>query len=65
MADVQRVVHVQMRFPQGGVVLNYRAAPTIAARLATELTRHGVDVQIDDQVTEALADLPNADLWTQ
>ncbi|WP_156959656.1 hypothetical protein [Nocardia sp. BMG51109] len=52
-----------MRFPQGGVVLDYRAASTIAARLATELTRHGVDVHIDDQVTDALADLPNADLW--
>ncbi|BCK57302.1 hypothetical protein NWFMUON74_50740 [Nocardia wallacei] len=56
---------MQMRFPQGGVVLDYRAAPTIAARVATEMPRHGVDVHIDDQVTDALADLPNADLWTQ
>ncbi|WP_232110588.1 hypothetical protein [Nocardia wallacei] len=65
MPEIQRVVHVQMRFPQGGVVLDYRAAPTIAARVATEMPRHGVDVHIDDQVTDALADLPNADLWTQ
>ncbi len=65
MAEAQNTVHLQMRFLQGGVVLHYRTAPAIAARVATELTRHGILVHIDDQVTEALADLPNAELWSQ
>ncbi|RDI44988.1 hypothetical protein DFR68_1149 [Nocardia mexicana] len=64
MAEIPNTVHVQMRFPQGGAVLNYRASPSIAARVATELARHGIDVHIDDNVTETLADLPNAELWS-
>ena len=65
MAEAQNTVHVQMRFLPGGVVLHYRTAAAIAVRVATELTRHGIIVHIDDQVTDALADLPNAELWSQ
>ncbi|RDI49435.1 hypothetical protein [Nocardia mexicana] len=64
MAETRTPVRVQMRFPHGGVVLRYRATPTIAARLATELPQHGVDVHIDDEVTDLLADLPHPELWS-
>jgi hypothetical protein len=63
MVETSDTVHVQLRFPQGGVVLHYRAAAPIAERVALELGRHGVDVHIDDDVDGALADLPNAELW--
>ncbi|MBF6171929.1 hypothetical protein [Nocardia blacklockiae] len=57
-------VHLQLRFPYGGTVLDYRASPTVAAGVAAEFTRRGVEVRVDDAVTERLADLPHAELWT-
>ncbi|WP_280264692.1 hypothetical protein [Nocardia wallacei] len=63
MSETRAPVRVQMRFSHG-VVLRYRTAPTIAARLATELPQHGVDVHIDDEVTDLLADLPHPELWS-
>ncbi|WP_280264753.1 hypothetical protein [Nocardia wallacei] len=57
-------MHVQLRFPPGGAVLDYRASRAIAVRLAAEFGLHGVDVRVDDQVTGALADLPNPELWS-
>ncbi|MBB5918253.1 hypothetical protein BJY24_007165 [Nocardia transvalensis] len=64
MAGEFDTVHVQLRFRQGGAVLDYRATPVIAFRLATELEPHGIDVRVDDDVTDALADLPHAELWS-
>ncbi len=55
---------MQLRFPPGGAVLDYRASRAIAVRLAAEFGLHGVDVRVDDQVTGALADLPNPELWS-
>jgi len=43
----------------------YRTGGVVVLWVATELTRHGIIVHIDDEVTETLADLPNAELWSQ
>ncbi|UFS97081.1 hypothetical protein [Nocardia huaxiensis] len=56
-------VHVRVRFPRGGVVLDYRATRAVADRLVIEFGRHGVSVTIDDQVHEGLAALPHAQEW--
>ncbi|WP_024802680.1 hypothetical protein [Nocardia sp. BMG51109] len=57
-------VHIQLRFARGGAVLDYRASPVAAARIADELARHDVEVRVDDAVTDELADLPHAELWS-
>jgi hypothetical protein len=56
-------VHLRLRFPLGGAVLDYRAEHTVARRVAAELSRHGVDVSIDDNLRTGLTDLPHAELW--
>ncbi|NNH71336.1 hypothetical protein HLB23_15945 [Nocardia uniformis] len=56
-------VHVRLRFPEGGAVVEYRAPASVARRLADELGRHGVVVTIDDDVHAMLTDLPTTDLW--
>ncbi len=57
-------VHVQLRFRHNGAVLDYRASRVAAANLATELVQHGVEVRVDEDVDDALADLPFAELWS-
>ncbi|WP_433714069.1 hypothetical protein ACQP2U_07910 [Nocardia sp. CA-084685] len=58
-------VHVRrLRFPDGGAAVDYRTADAIAHRLATDLTRHGVTVTIDNEVHDNLPTLPNTEIWT-
>ncbi len=61
--DMAKKVHLQLRFPLGGAVLDYRAERSVAHRVAAELSRHGVDVSIDDNLRTGLADLPHEELW--
>ncbi|MBF6177220.1 hypothetical protein [Nocardia otitidiscaviarum] len=56
-------VHVRLRFPEGGAVVEYRATEPVARRLAHDLGRHGVIVTIDNDVHPQLSDLPTTDLW--
>ncbi|MCP2289824.1 hypothetical protein ACFYT3_26980 [Nocardia amikacinitolerans] len=58
-------VRVRLRFPDGGAVLEYRAAAAVARRLSVELGRYGVSVTVDDQVHAELTALPNTELWTR
>ncbi|WP_280391328.1 hypothetical protein [Nocardia wallacei] len=55
---------MQLRFRHNGAVLDYRASRVAAANLATELVQHGVEVRVDEDVDDALADLPFAELWS-
>ena len=64
MSEMPRTVHVQLRFPLGGAVLDYRADSSVAHRVAVELGRHGVDVSIDENIRDGLADLPNSEQWS-
>ncbi|GGN99345.1 hypothetical protein [Nocardia rhizosphaerihabitans] len=58
------MVRVRLRFPQGGVALDYRTTAAIADRIATELGRYGIVVTIDGDLTTALRDLPTDDIWS-
>ncbi len=62
--DMAKNVHLRLRFPLGGAVLDYRAETSVAQRVAAELSRHGVDVSIDDNLRNGLADLPHPELWS-
>ncbi|MGS2809722.1 hypothetical protein [Nocardia sp. MW-W600-9] len=59
-----RMVRIRLRFPQGGVALDYRTTAAIAERVAAELGRYGILVTVDGNVTAALRDLPTDDIWS-
>ncbi|MBB5915898.1 hypothetical protein BJY24_004810 [Nocardia transvalensis] len=56
-------VHIRLRFPVGGVAVDYRAARHVAARVARELDRYGVEVTIDDEPNPDHPPLPDAHAW--
>ncbi len=63
VSDSSDDVHVRLRYPEGGAVLDYRASRAIADRMARELGRHGVHVTIDEHVHDRLARFPHIELW--
>ncbi|MBF6176688.1 hypothetical protein [Nocardia blacklockiae] len=56
-------VHIRLRFPFGGVAVDYRAPRRVAGRVALELQRYGVEVTIDDETNAAHPPLPDAHAW--
>ncbi|WP_280274873.1 hypothetical protein [Nocardia wallacei] len=56
-------VHIRLRFPFGGVAVDYRAPRRVAGRVAVELQRYGVEVTIDDDAQAAHPPLPNMHAW--
>lgn len=63
MSDSSKEVHVRLRYPEGGAVLDYRVSRLIADRLVRELGRHGVQVTIDDEVHDGLPLFPHTEMW--
>lgn len=56
-------VHIRLRFPFGGVAVDYRAPRRVAGRVAVELQRYGVEVTVDDDAQAAHPPLPNMHAW--